>query len=377
MDEIVLKYRSGKGIENLEDIDNLNTLPEYRKKIKRILRNKINKNYQRNNIKLMCIIGWIALVISIIIFALTIHSIRAHGSMVVLLPLICLLGLIITFVVFKSGRKRNLDNAIKMVKRKTNFCCELHIYINNRPYYESENCCTGIVLTTQSFIYITSDLEKTAIEKEKRENRGYINPIIGYGGRQNQASKGGRFYAGGQNQYVQNPLHNNYQNQAVFRQNNEQQGILRLQSPHQNSGKVLNVYNQNQEGKPNLNNPYSQKSPHPNFNPQINNQGHLNNFPPNPHNYNNNQQVNLGNHLMRANSQGFGGHINNPNMIQPGTNPYSQNLNQLATERRNSFPLSSQEKNTYIKNVAELNKKNETYQVPKDQISTFGKKPKF
>ena len=368
MDEVVLKYSPSKGITNIDEIDSMNTLPKYRRAMRRVITQRISKAYRYNNIKLLCLVGWPLLVLSIIIFIIAFKSLSHFSYAVLLLPVTASVGLLVTYVIFKSARKQNLKRAIRLVKKKTDGCCQLHIHINNRPFEEAEDCCFGVELDSKAFIHLTADLEKSAIQRDKEEaqrrQQAHIRVMMG----QRNVGPNQRYSHPQQQIYANRlPVGTNY-NPALNKTpnvNTAGTNIVNIQANSPDLHKGPQVF---------------QGLPHQGFNNSPNYQGGLARvYSPN-YTAHNNPNVNS-NQLAQ-----------NPNPIHPANNPYTKKQPQNFPQQRNSFPMTAQEQNTYVQDVAQQRFNRTTsqgtnqgtqgnedikYQVPKDQLINLEGKQKF
>lgn len=341
MNEIELKYDSKNGISNLELLEDLNTIPIFKQKIRSIIKLQIDNGYRKRNVKRICCIGVPAIIVALTACIVLAVVLFPNGFGLVGGTMALIICIIVAFCIYRKGTIVYLDKAQKKVFKKTRGTCTLEIYVNNKPYRETIGCF-GVVLGNNSFIFITSDPEKLEAikdqmmreEEEKRRNK-LMNPQV----------------------------------QNIIKQQTRPNQPVNVQILDKNNQLVQNFHVQNQHIPPqpqvqHMANPYALHQKNPNVNPLVAPNGPqmelriiLSPGQPIP---NMQERQNYFDHARNANPP-------NINNIQQGQNYQTKEM----------FNNVENQQITKTNNLGEtVSKQNDVnYQVPQNQVEDFGNKP--
>ena len=179
--EIELNYHPKKGITNLSDLDKLRATPKFRNNIRGNLKRYIDNGYRKRNIKRICLVGGIAIVLAVSLSAVLFYFLQFKVLSVGILTLVLIITVIVSFVIYRKNQISYLEKAEKNIKKKTRGCCQIFIYVNNKPFRETIGCM-GVDLNNNSFIYVSCDQEKLAVEIDKireEENQKRVDQVLG------------------------------------------------------------------------------------------------------------------------------------------------------------------------------------------------------
>lgn len=184
--EIELKYHPKKGITNIKDLEKLRVHPKFRKIIRGNLKKYLDNGYRKRNTKRVCLWGTLLILILIAMSSVLIYFVSFRGISLAVFTLVVTITIIVSFLIYRSNQIKYLKKLEKNIKKKTRECCEIYVYVDNKPFREKIGCC-GITLNEHSFIYVSCDPEKMEVERERmqqEEERRQINQVLTPGGQQ-------------------------------------------------------------------------------------------------------------------------------------------------------------------------------------------------
>ena len=159
MNEIELEYDAKKGVTNLDQLENLNTIPSFKQRIQNIIKTNINNGYQTRNIRKVCFLSVISIIILVIVCTILTIILYPNGFGFIAGTIAGINGIIIYFCLYRKSIIKFLVDAQKKIQNQTMNSCKLEIHINSKPFKESKGCL-GVTLGNNSFIFISSDPEK-------------------------------------------------------------------------------------------------------------------------------------------------------------------------------------------------------------------------